>query len=312
MARNALTSYFPKVETKIIDTSPITTGAIQDIAPAAGDDGTYIPLGGKRMAWYTTGTLGFGQNNDMSNTIKNGTAGMLAQLDDDIVIGGGILISQNNEDTRLGGDSSVGAVGTSFIGSYEPSSGLRLYGSAAIAKLNIESDRNYINVSTVDSSHGETDGLGYGLAIRAGYEIPMADNATLMPYGEMQWSHSELDGYTETGGSFPAIIADQSGDLLVSHIGIESTYQFTPELTFRARGAWGHRLSDDNGVSVTAASVTQTIFSNQGDRNWAEGGIGINYNFNKDTTFSADISGRSGHTSEPLVSATVGVVWKWN
>lgn len=310
VARNALTSYFPKVEANIIDTSPVTSDTIQDITPAAGEDDTYIPLGGRPTAWYTTGTIGFGQNNDLSSNVGNGTAGLLVQLDHDSVIGGGVLISQNNEDTRLGGDSSVGAVGTSIIGSYEPFFGLRLYGSAAIAKLDIESDRNYLNASNIDSSHGETEGIGYGLAVRAGYEIPIADKATLMPYGEMQWSHSELDGYTETGGAFPAIIADQSGDLLISHIGIESTHQFGPELTFRARGAWGHRLSDDSGVSVSAASITQTIFTDHGDRNWVEGGVGINYNFNDHTTFTADISGRSGRTSEPLVSATVGVVWK--
>lgn len=304
VARNALTTYFP---------GTINVQNPASIAPSAGDGDRLTPYTSyKPMAFYTTGNVGFGQNNDRDNHAMNGSAGLLFKLNNQFVLGGGLVMGHSTEDTHLDGESKVDGTGISLNTTYESDLGLRVYATVAASKLNVDSKRNYLNGASLDSSSGETEGYAYGTAVRLGYELPHdKDAVAFMPYTELQYSRSKLNAYTETGGAFPADISKQTGKSFISLLGLEASKAVTPKLTVRGRGAWGHRYTDDNQVTVTAASITQTLTGDGDDKNWAEMGMTVNYKLSDDTTISADIQGRSGKTSDPQINVGVGLVWNF-
>lgn len=310
VARNALPIYFP-------DTAPAKMTVATDaqslgaLEPAAGGPDLAEKLR-RRRAVYAIGNFGIGQDTNFSNNVVNGTSGALFELANDMVIGFGVTGSDNEQETRLGGSSRSKAFGGAMLGSFEPPNGWRLYGSLTAATLDIVTERHYVNGAALDSSRGETEGMGYGMAVRAGREYPVSDKTRVMPYVEGEWSHSNINGYTETGGGLPATVADSRGTTVTSRAGVEVSHDVTHDVTFRGRAAWGHRYSGNSSVVVNVASVAQAVSAQDADKDWAEAAAGFNYRLSKKTAVSAEISGHSGRTSEPSVSVTVNFVWALN
>jgi len=307
-ARNAFGASFPQglsaasYAPRGVQLAGLEGAAYNDLMPAAGGQ-----LDRTRYAFYATGAFGAGHNNDFSNKGGSGSTGLLMKATPDLAIGVGLIASQTNEETELGGSSHAGAMGASAMLAYEPENGLRLYGSAALARLNVETSRFYLNAGSPESSHGETSGVGYGVALRAGYELAMGEGFSLMPYGEAQYSHASLDAYTEVGGAFPASMGRQSSDSFITRLGAEVSHDVSESLTLRGRAAMGHRFSDGGSVLATSASLTQTVTSDPGAPNWAELGLTGIYNLNERTTFSADLSTRLGNTPEPAINGMLAV-----
>lgn len=310
-ARNILSTYFggtgiasaPKNRSLY---AANVTDTMTDALPAAGRTKP-------RYAAYATGSLGFGEFDDFSNDMFGGTTGVLVSLDRNLAVGVGLVGNEANQDTQLGGDVRTRALGGSVIGAYEPDSGLRLYVSAAAARLDVDTTRAYLNGATVNVSSGETSGMGYALAGRAGYEFSLTDSTKLMPYGELEWSRTRLDAYTETGGSIPAAVGEQTSRRLVSRLGTEASMALSEDTTARLRGAWGHRLSGDNGsVFVTALGLGQTISAAQSKDDWAEAGASISHDFSKTMTLGAAVDGRFAGSSESNASFTLSLIYRLN
>lgn len=308
-ARNILSSYFGKSFASLNGNRPLyaanETGTMNDASPVGSD--------AMRVAVYATGSVGFGQYDDFSNDSLSGTTGFLFDVGDNLAFGVGVIGSTAQQDTQRGGDVRTNVLGGSLIAAYEPASGLRAYGTAAVAALDVETDRRYLNGGATDQSRGETDGMGYALAARLGYEFPVSEAVNLMPYGEIEWSRTELDAYTETGGGIPASYGEQNNDRLVSRLGAEASTQLGEDVTARFRGAWGHRLSGDNGsVFVTALGISQNIRSASSKDDWAELGASMTYDVNEDMTVSAALDTRFAGSSDNHASLSVGLVYRLN
>jgi uncharacterized protein YhjY with autotransporter beta-barrel domain len=254
------------------------------------------------------GTVGIGQDNDFDNHDLNGTFGFVTQIDDNLAIGGGIIGSSGTTELLHSGDSTLDAKGLSVITAYEHDGGLRLYATAFAADLNLDTHRRYRNGGGFDTSIGSTNGFGYGAALRLGYKAATLHGISLMPYGEVQVAHTSYDAYTETGGAFPATVAEQSVTQSTSKLGLEASYTATPTLTLGTRLAWAHRLSDNNdGTSVSATGFSGVVSGNEGDTDWAEGAITTAWQITPATSLSAELSGRSGQTQDPLAQLSVGI-----
>ena len=307
-ARNIISTYF---------SGRFGEGANRPIY-AANDTGTMTDASpamtrGFRMAMYATGSVSFGKVDGFSNDGLNGTTGVLFDLGDDLALGVGVLGNRTEQDTHLDGETRTRTLGGSVLAAYEPSSGLRLYGTAALAGIDINADRNYLNGVVVDGSHGETDGYGFALAVRGGYELPLDQMFSVMPYAELEWSKTEIDGYTETGGGIPATVADQSNDRFVSRLGAELSAKVNDDVTTRLRGAWGHRLSGDNGsVFVTAMGIGQSIKNVGSQKDWAELGASASYDVSKALTLSANVETNIAGSGDNDASVTVGLVYRFN
>ncbi|MGV8997964.1 MAG: autotransporter domain-containing protein [Parvibaculaceae bacterium] len=307
-ARNVISTYFSNHNIASAN-RPLyaanDTGTMSDASPAV--------MQRTRMAMYATGSVSFGKVDGFSNDGLNGTTGVLFDMGDDLAIGAGVLGNRTAQDTHLGGETRTRTLGGSVLAAYEPSSGLRLYGAAALAAIDVNADRNYLNGVAVDGSRGDTHGYGYALSARGGYEIPLDPMFAVMPYAELEYAKTEIDGYTETGGGIPATVGDQSNDRLVSRLGGELTAKVTDDVTTRLRAAWGHRLSGDNGsVYVTAMGIGQSLKNAGNEDDWAELGASASYDVSKALTVSANLETTLAGSDNRDASVTVGLVYRFN
>lgn len=308
MTRNTISAYFnqtfPRMGSLPVRYAANDTGVMSDASPAPR---------GLRTAVYATGSFGFGKFDDYSTSTLNGTTGVLLGVSDDLAFGVGLIGNRADQDTHLGGDVRTNALGGSVSVAYEPASGLRLYGVAALARLDVKSNRHYLNGAAVDASRGETDGYGYALAGRAGYEFALHASVNLMPYAELEWGRTVLDGYTETGGGIPATVGEQNDHRLVSRLGAEVSTKLSDDTVGRLRGAWGHRLSGGNAsVQVTALGIGQSIRSGGTNDDWAEVGVSLTHNVNRDLTLSANVDTRIANASSRDATLTLGLVYRLN
>jgi uncharacterized protein YhjY with autotransporter beta-barrel domain len=285
------------------------------IAPAAGDEGAGNWWSSITRQWtaYAVGTFGIGQDNDTDNTTLNGTTGLMVKLTDTWTIGLGVIGSDNRSDMAYDGESTLNAVGGSVVTSYESQeTGLRIYGSAFTAHLAIDTNRQYLNGAGIDVSHGSTSGMGYGMGAQGGWEFDVMADTRIMPYAEVQVTKTQLDGYTETGGSFPAIYGSSNGVQATTKLGTQVSYDITPTITMATRLAWAHRLrEDDDGISANSTGFSGTIANPTGDRNWGEFSIEIGWQATEATRLSAELTGRSGRTQDPMGSMTVGLITRF-
>lgn len=306
VARNALSGYFGNR----VSSGNKTPTALASIQPAAGS--AMKPA--YRKALYATGSLGLGQNDDFSNYGTNGTMGVLAEVNANTAIGMGVVAGYSDIDTYRGGSNRTTSKGVQFLSTHEGENGLRLYGVATIASLDISNNRHYLNGGGIDSSKGKSDGIGYGVAAKAGYEfaVPHMSSLSFMPYAEIDLSRVNMDAYTETRGGFPAHVKAQNKGYVASRLGGEVSHALRDDLTLRGRMAWGHRYSDGGTAVSTIAGITNSFDVDAGDRNWADVGAGVNWQINDRTTVTTDLAGRIGKTSEPAISAIAAVVWKFD
>lgn len=301
VARNALNMYLSPSFSSY-------AAAPHNISPASGN-GYMPPL---NRAVYVTGSFGVGGMNDYSNHNTVGSTGMLFKLTPEIAFGVGVLRGYNREETYLKGNSRTHTTGLSMMGAYEPDhSGVRLYGIATAAMLDVKNDRRFLNGNTVQSARGETDGMGYGLAMRAGYVLDRKASTQVMPYVEADVSRTNMDGYTEQGGVFAGEVGKVKSDYVASRLGAEISHPVTDNTTMRGRAAWGHRYSDGGSVVSTVAGFSQGQAVESGNRNWVEVGMNVNHRVTEKMSLTGDLSGRIGRTSEPAVSAIAGIVWNF-
>lgn len=320
VARNALPVYLnspfiappaPTI-TQMASADSSTPQALQDIAPAAGGPLISSLRTLPRRATFATGTIGTGVDDEFTTVTGNATAGVMTAVGEHSAVGVGVTGSHHNAETRFGGDSTTRTVGANLFVAHESPSHFNIYATAAVATIDISSDRNYINGASIDSSSGDTTGMTYSGGVKIGYEIPVHDRAKVMPYVEANASYTMIDGYTERGGGFPATISDRDDTYLSSHLGMEISHDVSKGLTIRGHGAWGHRYSDEGGIIATAAGLTQYVPDNAAGSDWVEAGIGLNKYLTPSAVMAFDLAGRAGSTSEPDLSATVGMVWHWN
>jgi probable HAF family extracellular repeat protein len=280
------------------------------ISPAAGGDEDAMSWNQgleRRWAAYMVGSFGLGQNNDTDNTSLNGTTGLMVRVTNQWIVGLGIIGSHNTSDMALGGESKLNAMGGSIVTSYEGEGGFRFYGSAFAAHLDIDTERNYLNGAAIDVSHGSTSGMGYGGAVRAGWEFPVS-NVRIMPYGEVQVSTTQTDSYTETDGSFPATFGSTNAHQTTTRLGTQVSYDVTSAITVSSRLAWAHRLNEaTDGISASSTGFTGTVGLPSGDRNWGELSLEGGWQITPDTHVSAELTGRSGRTQDPVAALTIGL-----
>jgi probable HAF family extracellular repeat protein len=138
--------------------------------------------------------------------------------------------------------------------------------------------RGYLNAGLPVSSTGEADSSGW--ALRARLEWPQAvktANAAYSPYIDLTQASSTLQGYTETGGGFPAIYnarTEMATELRIG-TGVERPFGEASKLFGTIEGA--HRFQE-NGAGVSGNVVGLSAFNFAGaptQQNWLRAGIGI-------------------------------------
>ena len=282
--------------------------AFGNLSPASGGRAP------SRLGAFLLGSVGIGHNNTSGNYQLNGTLGISMQLSDSWNIGAGMIAGRTRTDMNFNGDSRLDALGGMAMASYVPyESPLRIYGTAFVADLTVDNKRGYLNGSGLDYSRGDTGGFSYGGALRLGWEKELFSNqTTMMPYIEGRYSKTKIDGYSERGGAFAASFSDQEDDYTASRLGLEFKHQLNEKTQLLFRPAWGHRFGGNgDGFTATTSGLTMGYAGQAGDRDWAEASVGGSYQATEKLTFTIELTTRTGDTSEPLASVTIGAFMKF-
>ena len=282
--------------------------AFANLSPAAGGKAP------SRLSAFLLGSVGIGHNNTSGNYQLNGTLGINMQISDSWNIGAGMISGRTRTDLNFNGDSRLDALGGMAMASYVPyESPLRLYGTAFAADINLDNKRGYLSGSGLDYSRGDTGGFSYGAALRIGWEKKLFSNqTTMMPYLEGRYSKTRIDGYSEKGGTFASSFSDQEDDYTASRLGVEFKHQLNEKTEVLFRPTWGHRFGGNgDGFTATTSGLTTGYAGQAGDRDWAEASVGGSYRATEKLTFTTEVTARSGNTSEPQVSVTIGAFMKF-
>ena len=135
--------------------------------------------------------------------------------------------------------------------------------------------RNYVvDNGAIDTSTGGTDVGGYGVRGRLQYEnlFPY-----LSPYGELSYSRACLDGYSETGGAFPASFGKLCSDSTELRYGIDAKLPLND--TFRLIGTLeGVHRFEGTGSNVTGEIIGLQTFDLGAEdykQDWLRAGAGF-------------------------------------
>lgn len=192
--------------------------------------------------------------------------------------GGGLYTKQ---DIETGGDFHQAAFymapeATIALGSSNVYATIGGYYSTG--RMNI--DRGYLNGSSMDYSHGETDVQTYGAKIRFDWlnAATIADTK-LTPYASLTYAHSHMDGYTEEGGSFPSAFDSVNDHSTVARIGIDYIHDLTQTVRLTARTEVDYRFEKHTaGTSGEIVGLSAFEFAGEDVKQlWLRGAIGTEF-----------------------------------
>lgn len=185
----------------------------------------------------------------------------------------------SRQDLTEGGRSEVGATygmaellanvpGTSLW----PSLGLLYLGGGADAR------RGYLNAGVRDFSSGRPGIATAALRARLDWEDAARLGATtITPYGEVSFARTRIDGYTETGGGFPARFDARTEDATELHAGADGGHKVSSRVTLRSRLEAAHRF-EKSGAATSGQVLGLFSFTLPGQeikRDWLRGGAGV-------------------------------------
>ncbi len=139
--------------------------------------------------------------------------------------------------------------------------------------------RGYMNMGNLEYSDANPDSKTWGLRARVDWEDAFsAKDTSFSPYVDLSHSSSTLDGYTETGGSFPASFDERKDDVTELRVGLNSYSPINGSgLNFVTNIEAAHRF-DDEGARTSGEVVGLFAFDLDGekyDSNWFKGGLGV-------------------------------------
>ncbi|WP_346832084.1 autotransporter domain-containing protein [Pseudomonas abietaniphila] len=162
-----------------------------------------------------------------------------------------------SQNSRSKGDS----FSTALYGSFHPGQ-IFVDGLLGYSSLSFDS-RRYVT-DTGGYARGSRDGDQYFASLSSGYEFRDA-SWRLAPYGRMDVSSTELDGFRETGsGSFDLAYADQRLTVLSGVGGLRGQYGIPlahAAMTLRGRVEYSHTFSGDSTARVGYADISDSTYS---------------------------------------------------
>jgi len=257
--------------------------------------------GDKRYCFFGrgTGTLG---DDDAGST--GGSLGVAMQLMDDYTVGVSLQLGAGSKNIAEAGYYEAQSAGATAFASYAPESGFRASGAIAFAGSSFDVTRGYFNANAPVSSYGETEGGTVAATVKLGWRVPVTTELALTPFASYSASRFHVDGWTESGGPFPAVIEPIEQTSQVARLGLEGQLDLDPSTTLWALAAIAHRF-ESHGAAVSGEIVGITSATTHGvqlEQDWAEVAIGADHALDAYTTLSAAV----GANSMGGLSATVG------
>lgn len=256
-------------------------------------------VGGKNAcAWATLDGALF--TNEYDGYAMNQEAGLCHDAyDQRLRVGVGLGKNQVFQHTARGGeqdlDGTYGLIEVNYAPLAKPASAITGPVLGAIASYGVwdaQMQRGYLNGGTPDLSSGDTDVKAASLKLTgqwqeaAAFAVPLtrgkAQHVTLSPRASFAISRAEQDGYTETGGGFPARFDDHQETTREARLALETATRFNKDqTTLRLTLEGVHRFDDTaGGGSGEVIGLMDFALPEQNiKRNWMRVGLDADHTF---------------------------------
>jgi outer membrane autotransporter protein len=130
----------------------------------------------------------------------------------------------------------------------------------------------------------------------------------LTPFASLTAAAAHFEGWTETGGPFPASFDDIDDTLFVGRLGIHVSYEMNDNTLVFASLAWAHRSGDTTtGMSGTLTGLSDFHLGGASvAENWAEVTAGASFALPQDFTATASLTS-SFYPGETLFQVRFGL-----
>ncbi|MET3613296.1 putative HAF family extracellular repeat protein [Rhizobium aquaticum] len=140
--------------------------------------------------------------------------------------------------------------------------------------------RGYLNGTANDSSFGSAATQTYGVRARVDWQDAFKLASTgVSPFVSYTYLNSQMNGYTETGGSFPVRFDGSREISNTVRIGADARTPLTDNLGLVTRLEYGHRF-EKAGAGVSGQILGLSAFSLDGasvQQDFVRGGLGVSY-----------------------------------
>ena len=138
--------------------------------------------------------------------------------------------------------------------------------------------RGYLNAGLPDSSHGNPDSRAWALRARLEWDTAVQLGAiAISPYADLSHMEARVDGYTETGGGFPATFNSSRDEVTGLRLGANANKPIDGSTNIVGLLEAAHQFSSD-GINVSGTVIGLSSFNfevpNTKDT-WLRAGIGI-------------------------------------
>ncbi|MDI1238050.1 MAG: autotransporter domain-containing protein [Polaromonas sp.] len=223
----------------------------------------------------------------------------------------GVGIGYGRQNQSLGefGGNRIGGEHVMAELDYQVPTGPQLSATAVRGNWRADVNRGYAGGSGTDFSRGSTAVRSTALRLRADWnDLWKAGAVALSPYVALTRTHTEIAGYTEVGGGFPARFEGQSHTALESRLGLGSTFAIDSVTSLRGTLELAHRF-DGQGPAIKGQVLGLFSFEGAGSqirRSWARAGIDVDRQLTQKVRliFSLHAASRG---EDPSVSAAISL-----
>jgi ubiquitin/uncharacterized protein YhjY with autotransporter beta-barrel domain len=267
---------------------------------------------GTRHTVWVGGDWGMDQHDQRDGDLGIAEFGAARLLGDSRVqLGAALGRSWSDYDTRLGGSQEMNGhyVLSELIFPVEvisPKAWMTL--TAYYNKSDAEILRAYDAGMETDTSHGETDVDTWALRGRIDWEALITTvGCEFSPYIDLSFIESRVDGFVESGGSYPAAYQTRSDHAMEARVGVNMSYEISKSLALTAEAGLSHQLGERNSsVQGQASGSNFNLALADSDDFWMTGSIGIMANIHAGT-----VNLRLNGTTEGNDSAAwVSLLWE--
>lgn len=276
-----------------------TLGTFTELATQAGASQGNTPFAAFGYAGYD------------SDPAASGTLGMTMKLPNEMVAG--VMASANYVRSNMvyDGVSKMQGGGAGVFLSRVPDAGLQWLVGVSGLTLKGDVTRGYLNGNTPTSSTGNTTGNGYGVTGRIGWTFDNVWRATqVTPFASYTVSRMHFNGYTETGGPFPARMNGFDDTAQIARFGADARYTFAPGKWVWGTIATAHRLNSSQTDNITGTLIGLFDVSAPASstaKDWLETTAGVRWPAWKNGALTASITASIPANYPTTYQARLGV-----
>ncbi|NIF31029.1 autotransporter domain-containing protein [Enterobacter sp. Cy-643] len=276
---------------------------------AAGSLGVFGGYSGGYQRYSGNRETGDGKGNT-----NNLTVGLDYQLNENVVLGGLIAGSLDNQRPDDGYRYDTRGFQAALFGQLRAGQAW-LNGDVHYLSADFTNIQRDITLGQLTRTEkGDTDGRLYGARLTAGYDIPVTTWLTTGPVLQYAWDYSHVNGYSETGSSSTAMrFGDQNGHSQIGSAGWRVDTKLGV-INPWAQASYRHQFGDDSYRANGGLKSTALTFSRSGeqlDKNWADIAIGADMPLSNTVSAFAAVAQTAGLSDGNQTSYNVGISAKF-